>query len=149
MEYASFRSELDELSSETCEYMIQAAKIEVDLASRMKWIAPQLYQATLIDLQLAQKNAEAAQMDSQATSLLKQGNIKQGFLLSKEAAIKRRNLAMEKYNAAQQLTNTNRLVEIGQRVDKLGRKTKSRKTKRQSRKTKRQSRKIRKTRIYQ
>lgn len=136
MEYASFRSELDEISSETCEYMIQAAKLEVDLASRMKWIAPQLYQATLIDLQLAQKNAEAAQMDIQATYLLKQGNIKQGFLLAKEAAIKRRNLAMEKYNAAQQLTDTNRLVEIGQRVDKLGRRTKSRRTKsRRSRKT--------------
>jgi hypothetical protein len=129
MEYASFRSELDALSSETCEYMIQSAKLEVDLASRMKWIAPQLYQATLIDLQLAQKNAEAAQMDIQATFLLKQGNIKKGFLLAKEAAIKRRNLAMEKYNAAQQLTDTNRLVEIGQRVDKLGRRTKSRRTK--------------------
>jgi hypothetical protein len=119
--------------------MIKAATKEVELASRMKWIAPQLYQATLIDLQLAQKNREANQMDIQATSLLKQGNVKQGFHLAKEAAIKRRNIAMEKYHASLQLTSTNELIEIGQRVDKLGlRKSKARK-----------SRKSRKSRVRQ
>lgn len=140
MEDDSFWSELDSLSSETSDYMIKAAKIEVDLASNMKWIAPQLYQATFIDLQLAQKNAEAVQMDIQATFLLKQGNKKQAFQLLKDAAIKRRNLAMEKYNAAQQLTDTNQLVEISQRVDKLGIKTKGRKIKsRRTRKSRKKS----------
>ena len=113
---------IDSIQLETADYLIKAAELEVQLANKMKWIAPQLYEATVIDLVIAQKMKEAAQIDMKATDALQQGNINLWSDLSKMAANKRKDVALHKMKAAEVLTNIHKLEEIKNQMDKLGKK---------------------------
>lgn len=113
---------IDSIQLETADYLIKAAELEVQLANKMKWIAPQLYEATVIDLVIAQKMKEAAQIDMKATDALQQGNMNLWSDLSKMAANKRKDVALHKMKAAEVLTNIHKLEEIKNQMDKLGKK---------------------------
>ena len=113
---------IDSIQLETADYLIKAAELEVQLANKMKWIAPQLYEATVIDFVIAQKMKEAAQIDMKATDALQQGNMNLWSDLSKMAANKRKDVALHKMKAAEVLTNIHKLEEIKNKMDKLGKK---------------------------
>jgi len=128
------RKEIDAYQLETAQYLIKAAQSEIELSSQMKWIAPQLYEATVIDLVMAKKMQEAAEIDKQATLALENNNIELWSQLSLDAAKKRRNVALQKSNTALVLTSTNQLMEMKTKMEKLGRKLRRNSVRKSSRK---------------
>jgi len=123
------RKNIDSIQLETADYLIKAAELEVQLATKMKWVAPQLYEATIIDLVIARKMKDAAQIDIEATDALEKGNMELWSELSKKAANKRKDVALHKLKAAQVLTSINKLEEIKNQMDKLGKRSKKSKVK--------------------
>ena len=117
---------LSELNTEMLTYMTNAATEEVKVARSFLPFMSELYQATLIDLEIAKKMAGIVEMENKALDTLDKDSVAYSLFL--QAIEKKRKIYEEKYNASKHLTNLGALKKSFQTMSQLGKKRRMKKS---------------------
>ena len=114
-------NDIDLINIETADYMIKTAEQEVALAKTFPlYMMPQLLEATKIDLAIAIKMKEIAQIEAESSGKPNESNIR--LMCAK----RRQSIYAEKYNAAIHLSQLDTLKTIEKYVHTLGKSQKKR-----------------------
>jgi hypothetical protein len=107
--------ELDRINIDTADYMVKSAELEVALANTFPLnLMPQLLEATKIDLAIAKKMKEIAQIESDSRGTENEDEIRLN------CAKRRQSIYSQKYKAAMNLTKLDSLKAIEKHVNALG-----------------------------
>jgi hypothetical protein len=114
--------DIDRITIETADYMVKAAELEVALANTFPLnLMPQLLEATKIDLAIAKKMRDIAQIEADARGTENEADIRL------KCANRRKDIYAQKYKAAIDLTKLDALKAIERHVNLLGKQSKKKK----------------------